>query len=61
MTDKKLTVKICKECGEAPVVTKGKGVFPTTVICEECDRKASSGIAYERAIQLWNQMNKERD
>jgi hypothetical protein len=61
MTNEKLTIKICKECGKAPVVTKGEGKFPTTVICAECDRKASSGIAYERAIQLWNQMNKEQD
>jgi hypothetical protein len=61
MSDKKLTIKACKECREAPLVTKGEGKFPTTVICEECDRKASSGIAYERAIQLWNQMNKEQD
>jgi hypothetical protein len=59
MTQKK--VKDCRECGESPTITKGKGRFPTTVICKECDRKASSGIAYERAIQLWNQMNKERN
>jgi hypothetical protein len=60
MINEKLTIKICKECGKAPEITKGEGKFPTTVICEECDRKASSGIAYERAIQLWNQMNKEQ-
>jgi len=55
------TIKVCKECGETPTFTKAKGKMPTKVYCEECDRLASSGISPERAVQLWNQMNKERE
>ncbi len=51
----------CIECGKTPKFTLSKGKMPTKVYCEECDRLASSGIAPERAIRIWNRMNaKER-
>ncbi len=51
----------CIECGKTPKFIKAKGKMPTKVYCEECDRLASSGIAPERAIRIWNRMNaKER-
>ncbi len=55
------TLKECKECGQPPTLTLAKGKMPTKVHCEECDRLASSRISPERAVQLWNRMNRERD
>jgi hypothetical protein len=54
-----MRIKVCKECGKRPTFTKAKGKMPTKVHCKKCDRKASSSIAPERAIQLWNNMNRE--
>ena len=60
MTEELPVVKKCTECGEKPKYTEAKGNMPTKVHCKDCDRKASSGISPERAIQMWNQMNRKK-
>lgn len=53
-------VRLCQECGKAPIVMLEKGHHPTEVFCQDCDRLASSRRSPKSAIEIWNQMNKEK-